>query len=134
MNLWSSESNTFSMSIVTKNPPILLGSHILTISDINLPPSPINLFLIYAVCCVEIKLERTFFNLSERAFEIILVSTFNKELNSHFLHNSSHLKPCLRKMQLLAIFCQFSSVNFEKILKKKIKLIWNGKQFKFPVA
>ena len=109
------------MSIVTKNPSILLRSHILTISDINLPPSPINLFLIYAVCCVEIKLERTFFNLSERAFE--MMSTFNKELNSHFLHNSSHLKPCLRKMQLLAIFCQFSSVNFEKILKKKIKLI-----------
>ena len=68
------------MSIVTKYPPILLRSHILTISEINLPPSPINLFLIYAVCCVEIKLERTFFNLSERAFEIILVSTFNKEM------------------------------------------------------
>ena len=61
------------MSIVTKNPPILLRSLILTISDINLPP-PINLFLIYAVCCVEIKLERTFFSLSERAFEIILAS------------------------------------------------------------
>ena len=72
------------MSIVTKNPPILLRSHILTISDINLPPSPINLFLIYAVCCVEIKLERTFFNLSERAFEIILVSTFNKEMSHQF--------------------------------------------------
>ena len=73
------------MSIVTKNPPILLRSHILTISDINLPPSPINLFLIYAVCYVETKLERTFFNLSERAFEIILVSTFNKEMGRQFL-------------------------------------------------
>ena len=73
------------MSIVTKNPSILLRSHILTISDINLPPSPINLFLIYAVCYVEIKLERTFFNLSERAFEIILVSTFNKEMGRQFL-------------------------------------------------
>ena len=73
------------MSIVTKNPPILLRSHILTISDINLPPSPINLFLIYAVCYVENKLERTFFNLSERAFEIVLVSTFNKEMGRQFL-------------------------------------------------
>ena len=76
MNLWSSESNTFSMSIVTKYPPILLQSHISTISDINLPPSPINLFLMCVVCYVEIKLERTFFNLSEWAFEIILVVTF----------------------------------------------------------
>ena len=73
------------MSIVTKYPPILSRSHILTISDINLPPSPINLFLIYAVCCVEIKLERAFFSLSERAFEIILVSTFNKKMGHQFL-------------------------------------------------
>ena len=73
------------MSIVTKYPPILSRSHILTISDINLPSSPINLCLIYAVCCVEIKLERTFFSLSERAFEIILVSTFNKKMGRQFL-------------------------------------------------
>ena len=73
------------MSIVTKSPPILLRSHILTISDINLPPSPINLFLIHAVCCVEVKLERRFFNISERAFEAILVSTFNKEIGRQFL-------------------------------------------------
>ena len=84
-NLWSSESNAFSISIVTKNPPILLRSQTLTISDINLPSSPINLFLICAVCCVEIKLERTFFKLPERAFEIILVSTFNKEIGRQFL-------------------------------------------------
>ena len=73
------------MSIVTKNPPILLQSHILTISGINLPPSLIDLFLIYAVCCIEIQLERIFFNLSKRAFEIILVSTFNKEMGHQFL-------------------------------------------------
>ena len=73
------------MSIVTKNPPVLLQPHILTISDINVPPSPINLFLIYAVCCVEIKLDRTFFNLSERAFETVFVSTFNKEMGRQFL-------------------------------------------------
>ena len=63
---------------------ILLWSHILTIWDINLPPYPRNLFWIYTVCCVEIKPERTFFNLSERAFEIILVATFNKELVTNF--------------------------------------------------
>ena len=68
------------MSIVSKYPPILLQSHTLTISDIKLQPSTKNLFLIYAVRCVEIKLKRTFFNLSERDFEIILVSTFNKEM------------------------------------------------------
>ena len=58
---WSCESNVFSMSIVTKYPPILLRSHISIISDINLP-SPINLFLVYAVCCFEIKIDRTFFS------------------------------------------------------------------------
>ena len=73
------------MSIATKNPPTLLRSRILTISDINLPPSPINLFLIYAVSCVETKLERTYFNLSERAFEIILLSAFNKEMGGQCL-------------------------------------------------
>ena len=83
MNLCSSESNTFSVSIVTKYLPILLQSHISTISDINLPPSPINLFLIFAVCCVETELERIFFSLSERAFKI-LVSTFNKEIGCQF--------------------------------------------------
>ena len=59
INLLSSESSTVLMSVVTKCPPVLLRSYILTISDINIPPSPINLFLIYAVCCVEIELERT---------------------------------------------------------------------------
>ena len=81
----SSESNAFSMSVVTKNSPILLRTHIITISNVNLPPSPINLFLIYAVSCVEIKLERIFVNLSERTFEIILVSTFNKGIGCQFL-------------------------------------------------
>ena len=47
MNLWSSELNAFLMSIVTKYPPILLRTHISTISYINLPPSPINLSIYY---------------------------------------------------------------------------------------
>ena len=62
------------MSILMKYTPTLLRSHISTMSDINLPPSQINLLLIYEACCVEIKLEKTFFSLFERAFEIILVS------------------------------------------------------------
>ena len=39
-NLWSSESNAFSISIISKYPSTLLRSHISTISDINVPPSP----------------------------------------------------------------------------------------------
>ena len=73
------------MSIVTNYLPTLLRSHITTISDVNLPPSSVNLFLICAVYCVEIELEKTFFSLSERAFEIILLPTFNKEMISQFL-------------------------------------------------
>ena len=44
-----------------------------------------NLFLMYAVCYVVIKLERKFLNFSQRAFEIILVSSFNKEIGRQFL-------------------------------------------------
>ena len=54
--LWSSESNAFSMFIIARDPSILLQSHISTISDMNLLSPPINLFLIYAVYCAEIKL------------------------------------------------------------------------------
>ena len=49
------------------------------------PPSLVKLILIHAICYVEINLEKTFISLSERAFEIILVSTFNKEMNRQFL-------------------------------------------------
>ena len=66
------------MSIVTKYPPILLRSHIPSVSDINLPLSQINLLLIYAVCM-------QFFVLSKEAFEIIFVSIFNKEMGCQFL-------------------------------------------------
>ena len=54
------------MSIVTKSSPILLRSHTLTISDINMLPTPMNLFLIYVIYRVEFKQDRTLFNLSER--------------------------------------------------------------------
>ena len=49
-------------------------------SDINLPLSPICLFLTYAVCCIDIKSGKTFFSFSERVFDIIFRSTFNKEM------------------------------------------------------
>ena len=39
-------------------------------------------------------------------------NTATYEFNSHFLHNSNHLKPCFRKMQFLAISHQFYAVNF----------------------
>ena len=76
MNFWSSEWNAFSMFVVTKHPPILLRYQISTISDINLPPSPINLFLIYAVYYVEVKLERAFLKelLKPCPWMLILVS------------------------------------------------------------
>ena len=54
------------------------------ISDINLPLSPICLFLTYAVCCEDIKFSRTFFSFSERAFDIIFKSTFKKEIGLQF--------------------------------------------------
>ena len=58
--LWSNESNAISMYIVTRKPSNLFNLVISIISDINLPPSTICLFLTYVVCCVEIKSGRTF--------------------------------------------------------------------------
>ena len=40
--------------------------------------------LTYAICCVEIKSGRTFLSFSERAFDIILKSTFSKEMGLQF--------------------------------------------------
>ena len=56
-------------------------------SAINLPLSPVNLFSTYAVCCGEIKLGRTVLTLDARGLEIILLSTFNKEIGRQFLIN-----------------------------------------------
>ena len=61
------------MTIVTTKPSNFFNLVISIISDINLPPSPICLFLTYAVYCVEIKSARTFIILSERAFDIIFI-------------------------------------------------------------
>ena len=68
------------MSIATKKPANFLILVIFTASDTNLRLSPIWLFFTYAVCCEEIKSSRTFFSFSERAFDIIFRSTFNKEM------------------------------------------------------
>ena len=50
-------------------------------SDINFPLSPTYLFLTKAVCCEEIKSGRTYFDFSNRTFDIIFESTFNKEIS-----------------------------------------------------
>ena len=57
---------------------------IFIIPDINLPPLPLCLFLTYVVCCVEIKSGRSFLSFSERAFDIIFKSTFDKEMSLQF--------------------------------------------------
>ena len=57
---------------------------IFMISDINLPLLQIYLFLTSAVCCNDIKLGRTFFSFSERTFDIIFRSTFNKEMDFQY--------------------------------------------------
>ena len=56
-------------------------------SDINLPFSPICLFLKCAVCCKDIKSVRIFYNFSERAFDIIFRSAFNKDMGLQFCTN-----------------------------------------------
>ena len=54
-------------------------------SEINLLLSPINLFFTEAVCCEEINVGKTAFNLFEIALDKIFVSTFNKEIDLQFL-------------------------------------------------
>ena len=51
-------------------------------SDINLPLSSVCLFLTEAVCCEEMKFDRTLFSFSERDFDIIFKSTFKKQNGS----------------------------------------------------
>ena len=67
------------MFILTKKPSnfFILG---ISITDINLPLSPICLFLTNAVCGEESKSGRTSFSFTERTFDIIFRSTFNREM------------------------------------------------------
>ena len=77
------------MTIITRKTSNFFNLAIFIISDINLPLSPICLFLTYAVYCVEIKSERTFLSFSERAFDIIFRYTFNKEMGVRLLCRAS---------------------------------------------
>ena len=56
-------------------------------SDINLSLSPICLFLIYTISCVEIKSGRTFFTFSEETFDIIFRLKSDKEMGLQFCIN-----------------------------------------------
>ena len=76
----------FQYPLQLKNRPIFFILAI-SITDINLPLSPICQFLTYAVCCEDIKSGKTFFSFSERAFDIIFRSTFNKEMGLQFFMN-----------------------------------------------
>ena len=75
------------MFIVTRKPYNIFILAISITSVINLPLSPICLFLTYAVCCEEIKSGRSFLSFSEKAFDIIFKSTFNKEMGFQFCMN-----------------------------------------------
>ena len=89
--IWSNKLKAFSISIVTKNPFLLRTPVISIMSAINLPLSKINLSSTYAICCGEIKLGRTFLRHDARALQIILQSTFNKDIGRQFLISLSSL-------------------------------------------
>ena len=84
---WYSESSAFSISIATKKPSNFLVLAISIRSYINLLLSPIYLFLTYAGCCEDIKSDKKIFSFSERAFDVIFRSTFNKEMRLQFFMN-----------------------------------------------
>ena len=75
------------MSIVTRKPSNFFNLVISLESDVDLPLSPICLFLTYAVCCEEIKFGTIFLSFSERAFDVIFKSIFNKEMGVQFFMN-----------------------------------------------
>ena len=68
---WLKVSNVFSVSTVTIYPLKLKILLISNISDISLPPSPMNLFFTYAFCWYDIKSGRGSFHLVARAFDMI---------------------------------------------------------------
>ena len=76
--MWSRESNAFSISVATTRPVILNQPLISIMSEINLPLTPVNLFFTLTVCCEEINVGKTVFNLFEIALDKIFVSTFTK--------------------------------------------------------
>ena len=66
------------MFIVTKKPFCFF------IYLFHLPLSPMCLLLTYTVCCEEIQSNTIFFSFSERTFDIIFKSTFNKAMDLQF--------------------------------------------------
>ena len=84
-------------------------------------PFPICLFLTYVVCCEEINSEITSFNFSERSFDIIFRSIFNKKIVLQFLYESfisnfffNYLNDF---MSLRCTDCPFSLVSLTKSTK-----------------
>ena len=75
----------FQYLLQLKNLPIFFILAISVTSVINLPLSPICVFLTYAVCCEDIKSGKTSFSFSERAFDITFSSAFTKEMGLLFL-------------------------------------------------
>ena len=67
------------MSTVTRKPSNFFTLVISVTADINLPLSPICLFLTFAICCEEIKSGRIFL-VSQKELLIFFKSTFNKEM------------------------------------------------------
>ena len=82
--LWSGESKTFSISMITRNSIILKQPLISIMSEINIPISPINLFFTEPVCCEKINVGKVVFHLFKITFDEIFVSTFNKEIGLQF--------------------------------------------------
>ena len=81
---WSRKPKAFSISILTGNPSKLNQSLISVTSEFNPPLSLINLFFTEAVCCGQINVGKTAFNLFEIALGKVFVSTFNNEIGLQF--------------------------------------------------
>ena len=92
------------MSTATKKPSnfFILATSITL--DINLPLSPISLFLTHAVCCEEIKSGKTFFSSSQRAFDIIFRSSLSKETGLQLFMNLLSLSLFFSINLLIACF------------------------------
>ena len=80
MNLRYKDSNALWISLAAKYVANLIQSNISIILYINPPSSPMNLFLKYVSC-----VKREHLLISDRAFDVILASTFDKDIEFQFL-------------------------------------------------
>ena len=85
-----------------------LKLEMISITDINLPFSPICLLLLYTVCCEEIK-SGSAGHLSERDFHIIFRSTFNKD-NLLIHHYVCHFV-CFSENRMSLLWLNFPKKN-----------------------